>query len=43
MLRLAAGMLNTRPDWTTGGLIGKLAEALKLLEPVELEPVELQV
>ena len=35
-LRLAAGMLNTRPDWTPADLIKKLQDALALLEPVEV-------
>ena len=34
-IRLAAGMLVTRPDWTAAVLIGKLQDALKLLGPVE--------
>ena len=34
-LRLAAGMLNTRPDWTPADLVGKLQDALRLLEPLE--------
>ncbi len=34
-LRLAASMLNTRPDWTPEVLIDKLRDALALLGPVE--------
>ena len=34
-LRLAAGLLNTRSDWTPADLIKKMHDALKLLGPVE--------